>query len=418
VTVTVTVSGLSSGGYQFSYIPVVTSLTPNKGLEAGGTSVVIYGAGFSPYGFATYPTVVFGGNPSPSLPICPTSHRCTVASPAGSGIVDVLVTVDGQTSSPSAAGKFTYTSPNSTPGWTQWNLTPSDISSSSGTMAYDPLRKQIVLQTYSYEGGAQTYTWDFKTQVWRAHTDISSPQILAAGLAFDESHGHAVLFGGLSYINTGKPIPALRIDAQTLKWDGINWTALTPATVPPARFSPSMVYDAGRNRVMMFGGCGDVHCTIVFNDTWTFDGVNWTQLFPLHSPPPRRHAAIAYDPVAGVTVLFGGQTTNSVFILGDQWTWDGADWTQTNLTGPVPPARGMSALAYSRRDGGLVLWGGLGASAVLYDTWIWKENKWTQLSPKVIPNEGTSVGMVYDAAMDMTVLVTDLYSSTWTWGGQ
>ena len=121
VPVTVIVSGLTSGAYQFSYIPVVTSLTPSKGSEAGGTTVVINGAGLSPSEFATYPTVAFGANPSPSLPNCPTPHTCTVASPAGNGVVDVLVTVDGQTSRPSAADKFTYTPANNSPGWTHWN---------------------------------------------------------------------------------------------------------------------------------------------------------------------------------------------------------------------------------------------------------------------------------------------------------
>ena len=114
--------------------------------------------------------------------------------------------------------------------------------------------------------------------MWQAHTQIASPPVGWAGLAFDESHRFAVLFGGLTYIKTGKPIPTLRIEGKTLKWDGIAWTGITSDVTPPARFSPSMAYDAARNRVMMFGGCGDVHCTTVLSDTWTFDGANWTRI--------------------------------------------------------------------------------------------------------------------------------------------
>ena len=44
-----------------------------------------------------------------------------------------------------------------------------------------------------------------------------------------------------------------------------------------------------------------------FNDTWAWDGLNWTQLSPTTSPAVRQFAGMAYDPIRDRTVLYGGQ---------------------------------------------------------------------------------------------------------------
>jgi len=42
------------------------------------------------------------------------------------------------------------------------------------------------------------------------------------------------------------------------------------------------------------------------NNTWTWNGTTWTQLFPAASPPARSDASMVYDPAEGNVVLFGG----------------------------------------------------------------------------------------------------------------
>jgi hypothetical protein len=71
-----------------------------------------------------------------------------------------------------------------------------------------------------------------------------------------------VLFGGTNFI----PFD------DTWIWDGANWTQQSPATVPAGRFRMPMEWAPG-NRVLMFGGNG----AEVYGDTWTWDGTNWTQ---------------------------------------------------------------------------------------------------------------------------------------------
>ena len=98
----VQVSGGPSGPSQtsandlFSYLgPVILSLDPSEGDEAGGTLVTIHGTGLSG---AT--SVTFGGSPATDL-VCVSDTVLTVRSPSGAGRPDVLVTALGVTSLPS-----------------------------------------------------------------------------------------------------------------------------------------------------------------------------------------------------------------------------------------------------------------------------------------------------------------------------
>jgi IPT/TIG domain/Bacterial Ig-like domain (group 3)/Dockerin type I domain len=107
VTVTIPVGGTSatSTADQFTYVaaPTVTSLNPTTGPAAGGTSVIITGTGFTG---AT--AVQFGGAAATSFMVN-SDTQITAVDPAGTGAVDVTVTIPvGGTSSTSSADLFTY----------------------------------------------------------------------------------------------------------------------------------------------------------------------------------------------------------------------------------------------------------------------------------------------------------------------
>ena len=107
-TVDVTVTNSSgtsatSAADQFTYdpVPVVTAVSPKIGSSAGGTKVVVSGSGFT-----AGTSVTFGGvsvqvtvNSSTSL---------TALSPAGTGIVNIVVITPGGTSATGPASQFTY----------------------------------------------------------------------------------------------------------------------------------------------------------------------------------------------------------------------------------------------------------------------------------------------------------------------
>nr|WP_314707222.1 autotransporter domain-containing protein [uncultured Comamonas sp.] len=84
-------------------LPSVTSISPNTGLTAGGTTVTINGTGLSG---AT--AVTFGATAATGFTVN-SSTQITAMSPAGAaGTVDIRVTTAGGTSATSVADQFTY----------------------------------------------------------------------------------------------------------------------------------------------------------------------------------------------------------------------------------------------------------------------------------------------------------------------
>lgn len=81
----------------------VAALVPNAGPPAGGTVVMIHGAGL-----ANPTSVSFGGTPATSFTsVTPDSVRAVA--PAGTGTVDVTVTTPVGTSEVTPGDQFTYT---------------------------------------------------------------------------------------------------------------------------------------------------------------------------------------------------------------------------------------------------------------------------------------------------------------------
>jgi hypothetical protein len=85
--------------------PAVRCVSPNRGLEPGGTSVAITGINL---GGAT--AVKFGSTSATSFTVNSASS-ITAVSPAGTGTVDVTVTTPQGTSAASSADRFTYLPP-------------------------------------------------------------------------------------------------------------------------------------------------------------------------------------------------------------------------------------------------------------------------------------------------------------------
>ena len=102
VTVTTTAgTDTLPGGYTYTIgSPLLISITPDTGPEAGGTLVAIAGANFA----AGYTQLTIGGNPLTGMIVNPT--QIAGDTPPGTGTVDVEVTTPGGTDT--LAGGFTY----------------------------------------------------------------------------------------------------------------------------------------------------------------------------------------------------------------------------------------------------------------------------------------------------------------------
>lgn len=186
------------------------------------------------------------------------------------------------------------------------------------------------------------------------------------------------------------------ITASAVAQTADTWTQVSPSNAPPPRYGAAMAYDSIHHQVVLFGGEGPV--TNVYgpvpnlNDTWTWDGTTWTQKFPQNSPSPRSGHSMAFDSDLGVVVLFGGFTggvQNGGF-LNDTWTWDGTNWTQQPQQ-PIfaaPPARSGATMAYDSIHHQTVLFSGQGQGVlnVLNDTWLWDGSSWSNVVPPNPPS--------------------------------
>lgn len=82
--------------------PIITSLDPTTGPEAGGTLVTVHGGNF-----VDVTAVNFGANPATDFTVV-SATRIVAVAPAGTGTVDVTVTNSAGTSQTSAQTKYTY----------------------------------------------------------------------------------------------------------------------------------------------------------------------------------------------------------------------------------------------------------------------------------------------------------------------
>jgi hypothetical protein len=184
-----------------------------------------------------------------------------------------------------------------------------------------------------------------------------------------------------------------------------NWTLQFPSKAPSLSGGYSMTYDSAHGQVVLFGG--SEYSEIQFNDTWTWDGSNWTQQSPRNSPPTRTSPATGYDSLHGQVVLFGGIDGISFLggtFLNDTWTWDGSNWTKKSPQNS-PPARILHIMAYDSAHGQVVLFGGRDqGGCLLGDTWIWDGSNWTQKFPQNSPSARHSHAMAYDSARGEMVL--------------
>ncbi len=253
-----------------------------------------------------------------------------------------------------------------------------------------------------------------QTANWTQQNPTASPSARSTPvMVYDSMHSQVVLFGGQA--GSGQQ----SVQNDTWIWDGANWTLSHPAQAPEVRSNSAMAYDSTHGQAVLFGGAFN---SSILGDTWLWDGANWTQSLQA-GPSERVNHSMAYDSVHSQVVLFGGQGTSGV-PLNDTWVWDGSTWT---LQHPrfSPPARSAAAMAFDSGHGQVVLFGGYNGSSALSDTWLWDGTNWNPTSPLTSPPPRLFHVMSYDAPHGqvllfggaMTTTNTDLLNDTWVWDG-
>lgn len=251
-----------------------------------------------------------------------------------------------------------------------------------------------------------TWTWDSATRIWIRPYPAHNPSNRSAiPLAWDGNLNGVLMFGG----NAGGA------KNDTWLWNGSDWTLVAPATTsPPARYGAGMVWDSVHNQVVLFGGHTGASADVIYNDVWVWNGSDWSQAAPDTSkgaPAGRYNFAMAYDPVNQAVVIYGGNqgtpaTSNDTWLLT---TGDGVNYQWSNPLGLnptadyAPVARANVVMTWDPVHRVIVLFGGSVNNA---ETWEWDTSAltWTFQGLKVSPTGRNQHLMWFDPSLQQVVV--------------
>ncbi|MFN7975487.1 MAG: kelch repeat-containing protein [Acidobacteriota bacterium] len=280
-------------------------------------------------------------------------------------------------------------------GWMQGPIAPAGLGArASHSLSFDPVRARVVLFGGSGPNGIANDTWEYDGTGWTAGPAAPTGLEIryGAGMVFDAARGRTVLFGGV-YTDTWTTI----LYDDTWEYDGTAWSQGPP---PAASLTPrcrhAMAYDPVRMKTVLFGGIGSP----TGDDAFEYDGTAW-QTAP--SGPPsltaRTYTAAAFDTWRARVVLFGGA---GGFFSGLTWEYDGASWSPAPSSTPGPSPRLSHAMAFDSARGVIVLTGGSDYYVDFADTWEYDGSVWT--AGPSIGVARSSHAMTFDSARSRMVL--------------
>ena len=244
--------------------------------------------------------------------------------------------------------------------WIQEFPAVSPPATHDGQIVYDEARQQTILVGGYTDQAGPTATWIWDGNTWTQASTTTSPALAYAAAAYDKIRQEIVIFGGTgTEPSCGFPC----LSNTTWIWNGATWSTANTLPVPPARNCDSMAWDSWHNGIVMAGGLVTGLLPGGFlEDTWIWNGTNWTELFP-SSVPPMYLAPFVFDAALGTSVLIDPPGT---------WTWNGTTWV---LLPSTTPSLSYPNMAYDSVHAQIVLFGGYaqnaqGSSILSNQTWI------------------------------------------------
>jgi hypothetical protein len=263
----------------------------------------------------------------------------------------------------------------------------------SHTLTYDPSRQSVVLfGGTDGSGSIQNRLWSWSGSAWSPITPTPGPDGLPSarvqhGVTYDTARQGLVLFGGYNV--------STRLDDSWLFRSG-TWHRLAvprPTSSPPGVILTSMAHDEGRGVTVLFGGSAN---TARSNDTWEWDGAQWSLLNPTLLPeglPSKRYThTLTYDPGRMATLVYGGTVMVDSCTEGDcqrVWAYASPSWHRLTPTASGPVNVINQAMAFDRARGQLVVLPNCtGTNGCSPATWLWssQDGTWTQREPASFPD--------------------------------
>lgn len=203
-----------------------------------------------------------------------------------------------------------------------------------------------------------------------------------------------------------------------------DWRLHRFEEIPARPAGTAMAYDSARGRLLLHGGrafAGTRH------DTWSWDGVNWSELHALDpegdgDPTWAGESLMAYDSRSDAALLLDGVTL---------WEWRGSSWRllATRDPGDAVGARSPdSAMAFDRGRARLVQVQCVPAQNDLLEVWEWDGERWERMEAAAAPGASQPVGrtrhaLVYDDARQRVLMFggegpDGPLGDLWAWDGE
>lgn len=294
-------------------------------------------------------------------------------------------------------------------GWMQIRTPLAPPGRYAHTMAYDAHRQRIVLfGGFTTAGGTSLGdTWEWDGTRWTARTSNTAPAARANHvMTYDAKRKLVVLYGGDANLGASS-ISARNQHSDTWLWDGTNWSEQVTTAFPTCRGGPlgltngrnsaAFAFDAARGVSVLFGGgCySNQFSYLAGDDVWELDASGWAARSPTVGPVTRTGAAMAFSPVSGRVVMFGGAN-----LPPEQWEWDGQVWAQSNATLPDVTSH---ALAADSERGRIVMFGG-NSTTNAQTTHEWDGSTWSAPLTTTVPLYADVIG-AYDTRRGRAVVV-------------
>lgn len=270
----------------------------------------------------------------------------------------------------------------------QWSHVDTAPPSANGTIAYDRGNNRLVLHGFD-TATSTAATWERTAAGWQ--TIAVPPGVTSAG---------TLVFDGIGMLrvdsNWQSPSGIWRLEGATWRrvHDGVPMASTLCIASHPLT-----------TEILAFGA--DTSVTPAVSATWRIDD-GYTRLQPTNVPPRRVDAGLAFCPTTSEFVLFGGFDSQN--LLTDTWTWNGVDWTQRFPAANPPDPREL----VTDPSGGVLALRRIVSTAP--DQWLWDGTNWTQGALFAAPNSWEFAHADHDPVRNRVVAVME-YGNAWEWDG-
>lgn len=296
---------------------------------------------------------------------------------------------------------------------TEWQFPAQlPLPNSNGCGGFDPETRQLVMAGGATEDGGHL------PRGWLMNVDDAVPEWRPYGVglnrnglggAYDPADKRLLMFGGSAGSVRMSDLWQLQLRPPPPTQPQVR---INPMGTPPdPRFLHAACFDAENHRMYVFGGAASWATNAgLFGDLWQLDLADtptWTRVreSPLYPEQRSAHAAL-YDALRDRMLVFGGTTQDSA-VWALNFSPD-LHWTRLPTQGVSPGWRMGPGFVYdSRRDRAILVGGSRGRGLAMKDVWaltLGDKPAWTPIAPlDSLLEGGENASTAYDSLHDAVV---------------